>query len=96
MNYFKGKKAKKFIAVILFLFLFTMIATPDQLLACSCSKALLRCFVDAGIAAAMGAVAGLFSGHVAGSLLGAGVAGGSYSIMCIAGYDFCKRYYEDI
>jgi hypothetical protein len=72
-----------------------MIATPDQLLEHSCAKALIRCMVDAGIAEALGAVAGLFSGHIGGSLLGAAAAGGSYSIMCLAGYDFCKRYYED-
>jgi hypothetical protein len=96
MNHFKGKKTKKFIAVILFLFLFTMIATPDQLLALSCTKALTRCMIDAAFATALGTIAGLFSGHIAGSLLGALAVGGSYSIMCLAGYEFCKRYYEDI
>ena len=93
MNNLKGKKTKKLIAGILFLLLFTMIAAPDQLYARGCTRALLNCMVDAGIATVMGAIAGFFSGNIIGSMLGAAAAGGSYSSMCLSGYDFCKRYY---
>jgi hypothetical protein len=96
MNNSKGKKTKKLIAVALSLFLFTTIATPHQLFAGQCERAIMRCMIDAGIATMMGAIAGFFSANIFGSLLGAAVAGGSYSTMCLAGYDFCKRYYEDI
>ena len=94
MNNLKGKKTKKFIAGVLFLFLFTMIAAPDQLYARGCGRALMRCMVDAGIATVLGAIAGFFSGNIIGSMLGAAAVGGSYSTMCLSGYDFCKRYYR--
>ena len=94
MNNLKGKKTKKFITGVLVLFLFTMIAAPDQLYAGQCARALMACMVDAGIATVMGAIAGFFSGNIIGSLLGATAAGGSYSTMCLGGYDFCKRYYD--
>jgi hypothetical protein len=93
MNNLKGKKTKKFIAGVLFLFLFTMIAVPDQLYARSCARAFMNCMVDAGIATMLGAIAGFFSGNIIGSMLGAAAVGGSYSIMCLGGWDFCKRYY---
>jgi TM2 domain-containing membrane protein YozV len=93
MNILNGKKTKKLIAGVLFLFLFTMIAAPDQLYAGRCGKALMNCMVDAGIAAVLGAIAGFFSGNIIGSILGAATVGGSYSTMCLSGYDFCKRYY---
>ena len=95
MNKFKRKKTKKLIAGVISLSLFMMIASPDQLNAGQCSRALLRCMVDAGIATVLGAIAGFFSGNLFGSMLGAAAAGGSYSTICLAGYDFCKRYYED-
>ncbi|NIO48982.1 MAG: hypothetical protein GTN73_06055 [Candidatus Aminicenantes bacterium] len=94
MNNSKGKRTKKLIAGALFLFLFTMIAAPDQLYAGRCTRALMNCMVDAGIATVLGAIAGLFSGNIFGSMLGAVAAGSTYSTMCLAGYDFCKRYYE--
>ena len=93
MNNLKGKKAKKLIAGVLFLFLFTMIAAPDQLYARSCGRAFMSCMVDAGIATVLGAIGGFFSGNIIGSMLGAAAVGGSYSTMCLSGYDFCKRYY---
>jgi len=93
MNNFKGKKTKKLIAGVLFLFLFTMMATPDQLYAGKCTRALIDCMIDAGIATVLGAIAGFFSGNIIGSMLGAVAAGGTYSTMCLGGYDFCKRYY---
>ena len=95
MNNFKGKKTKKLIAGVLFLFLFTMMATPDQLHAGQCTRALMSCMIDAGIATMLGAIAGLFSGNIFGAMLGAVAVGGSYSTMCLGGYHFCKRYYED-
>ncbi len=94
MNTLKGKKTKKLIAGVLLLFLFTMIAAPDQLYAGPCARALMDCTLDAAIATALGAIAGFFSGNVIGSMLGAAAAGGSYLTMCLGGYDFCKRYYE--
>jgi hypothetical protein len=94
MNNLKGKKTKKLIAGVLFLLLFTMIAAPDQLYARRCTRALMDCMVDAGIATVMGAIAGFFSGNIIGSMLGAAAAGGSYATMCLGGYDFCKRYYR--
>ncbi len=93
MNNLKGKKTKKLITGVLFLFLFTVIAAPDQLYAGRCSGALARCMVDAGIVTVLGAIAGFFSGNIIGSMLGAAAAGGSYSTMCLGGYDFCKRYH---
>jgi len=94
MNNLKGKKTKKLIAGVLVLFLFTMIAAPDQLYAGRCTRALLNCMVDAGTATVMGAIAGFFSGNIIGSILGAAAVGGSYATMCLGGYDFCKRYYK--
>jgi len=93
MKNLKGKKTKKLIAGVLFLFLFTMIAAPDQLYARSCARALMDCMVDAGIATVLGGIAGFFSANIIGSVLGAAAVGGSYSTMCLGGYDFCKRYY---
>jgi len=93
MNNFKGKKAKKLIAGVLFLFLFTMMAAPDQLYAGRCTRALMNCMIDAGIATGLGAIAGFFSSNIAGAMLGAATAGGAYAAMCIGGYDFCLRYY---
>ena len=95
MNNFKGKKTKKLIAGVLFLSIFTMMAAPDQLYAGRCTRALMNCMIDAGIATVLGAIAGFFSGNIFGSMLGAVAAGGSYSTMCLGGYHFCKRYYED-
>ncbi len=95
MNNLKGKKAKKLIAGALSLFLFMMIAAPHQLSAGECERALKRCIIDAGIATIMGAIAGSFSGNFIGSLFGAAAAGGSYATMCLAGFDFCKRYIDD-
>ncbi len=94
MNNLKGKKTKKLITGVLLLFLFTMIAAPDQLNARSCGRALLSCIVDAGKATVLGAIAGFFSGNIIGSMLGAAAAGGSYATMCLSGYHFCKRYYR--
>jgi hypothetical protein len=94
MNNLKGKKTKKLIAGVLVLFLFTMVAAPDQLYARGCRRALMDCMVDAGTATVMGAIAGFFSGNIIGSILGATAAGGSYATMCLGGYDFCKRYYR--
>ena len=91
----RGKKTKKLIALALSLFLFMMIATPHQLFAGQCERALKRCLIDAGIATVMGAIAGSFSGNFIGSLLGAAAAGGSYATMCLAGFDFCNRYLDD-
>ena len=54
----------------------------------------MGCMADAGIVTVLGAIAGFFSGNIIGAMLGAAAAGGSYSSMCISGYDFCKRYYE--
>ena len=51
--------------------------------------------IDAGIATVLGAIAGFFSGNIIGSMLGAAAAGGSYSTMCLGGYHFCKRYYDE-
>ncbi len=75
--------------------LFTMLATPDQLYAGQCESALVDCMIDAGITTVLGAIAGFFSGSFFGSMFGAIAAGGSYSTMCLGGYHFCKRYYED-
>ncbi|NIM58576.1 MAG: hypothetical protein GTO16_06490 [Candidatus Aminicenantes bacterium] len=94
MNNLRGKNAKKLIAGFLFMSLFTMFVAPDQLNAGQCSRALLNCMIDAGIATVLGAIAGFFSGNMFGSMLGAVAAGGSYSTMCLGGYHFCKRYYE--
>ncbi len=47
MNNLKGKKTKRLIAGVLVLFLFTMIAAPDQLYARRCARALMNCMVDA-------------------------------------------------
>ncbi len=94
MNNLKRKKTKKLIAGVLVLFLFTMIAAPDQLHARSCRRALMSCMVDAGKATVLGAIAGFFSGNIICSILGAAAAGGAYATMCLSGYDFCKRYYR--
>ncbi len=94
MNNLRGKKTRKLIAGVLFLFLFTMIAAPDQLYAGRCTRAFMDCMVDAGITAVLGAIAGFFTGNIIGSMLGAAAAGGSYSTMCLGGYDFCNRYYD--
>lgn len=96
MNNLRGRKTKKLITGALSLFLFMMIAAPDQLSAGRCERALIDCLIDAGIATAMGAVAGFFSAHLVGSLIGAAVAGGSYATMCLAGFDFCLRYVDDL
>lgn len=95
MNNFKEKKTKKLIAGVLFLLLLTVIAAPDQLYADVCSRALEDCMLDAGIVAVLGGIAGFFSGNIWGSLLGAAATGAAYSTMCLAGYDFCKRYYKE-
>ncbi len=94
MNNLKGKKTKKLIAGVLFVFLFMMIAAPDQLYAGRCGRALRDCMVDAGIVTVLGAIGGFFSGNIIGSILGAAAAGGAYATMCLSGYDFCKRYYR--
>ena len=96
MKNLRGKKSKKLVAGALSIFLFVMIAAPHQLSAGQCEKAFIRCLFDAGIVAALGAIAGLFSASFVGSLLGAAAAGSSYATMCLVGFDFCLSYFDDL
>ncbi len=63
--------------LILACFLLFMAGAPLQMRAGLCERALRRCAVDAAI----------------GGLFGGGVVFLAYSGGCIAGYDWCQRYY---
>lgn len=92
MNYLKRKRVKQFMAGTLTLLTLILATFPHRLSADECDKALAKCAIDAGITMSVGLIVGLVSGNVA-ALLGALAAGGAYMSFCLAGYDFCKRYY---
>ncbi len=93
MNQFKRKKTFRITAAALSLALLMAFTFPPQLSADICSKALLKCVIDAGIATFIGLVAGFAAGNFPGALLGVAAGGGTYLTFCLVGYDFCKRYY---
>jgi len=93
MNHLKQKGTYKGIAATLSLTVLMMLALPPKLSADVCDKALIKCMVDAGIAAVLGTVVGFFAGNIPGALLGVAAAGGVSLAFCLVGFDFCKRYY---
>jgi len=93
MNYFKRKRNFRITAAVLSLTILMAFTLPPQLSADICSKAFLKCMIDAGITSVVGLVAGLAAGNFPGALLGFTAAGGTYLTFCLVGYDFCKRYY---
>lgn len=77
------KKITSGLLVAGMLLLIPVYATPAEDV---CMDALIDCLIDGGI---IGVVALITS-----TPLGALAATGGYVAFCIAGYDWCKRYYQ--
>lgn len=93
VNQFKRKEIFRITAAALSLALLMAFTFPPQLSADICSKAFIKCAIDAGITTFIGLVAGFAAGNFPGALIGFVAAGGTSLTFCLVGYDFCKRYY---
>lgn len=94
MNHFREKRIIKAVAGVLSLAIFGTLALPSGLNADVCSKALVRCVIDAGLSAFLGLVGGLAAGNLPGALIGTAAVGGTALTFCLLGYDFCIRYFK--
>ncbi len=83
----------KYTAAVLSLTTCVILASPPKLSADECDRALTKCLIDAGIGAFLGLIGGLAAGNIPGALIGAAATAGVSLTFCLAGYDFCKRYY---
>jgi hypothetical protein len=93
MNHLKQKKSFRIAAAVLSLAILMTFAFPPKLSADICSKAFIKCVIDAGITAFVGVVAGFAAGNFPGALLGVAAGGGISLTFCLVGYDFCNRYF---
>lgn len=93
MNHFKQKRSFRITTVVLSLSILMAFFSPPKLSADICSKAFIKCAIDAGIATFVSLVAGFAAGNFPGALLGFAAAGGTSLTFCLVGYDFCKRYF---
>lgn len=94
MNHFRENRIIKAVAGILSLTIFGILALPSGLSADVCSKAFVKCAIDAGLSAFLGLVGGLAAGNLPGALIGTAAVGGTALTFCLLGYDFCIRYFK--
>ena len=73
----KFKRRSKVILVGLLVFVFLISGLVPSMEAGVCERALQKCAIDAGIAGITGGV----------------IVGLSWAAACLAGYDWCLRYY---
>lgn len=93
VNHFKQKRSFRITAAALSLAILLAFAFPPNLSADICSKAYIKCIIDAGITVVVGLVVGFAAGNFPGALIGVAAGGGTSLTFCLVGYDFCKRYY---
>ena len=90
----KHKKVNTLISAGLILFFLVLLVSPGELSAGVCEKAFIKCIIDATISMVLGIAAGVVLGNIPGALLAAAATGGGYFSWCLAGYDFCIRYFQ--
>jgi hypothetical protein len=93
MSHLKQKRSFRITASVLSLAILMALTFPPKLSANVCSKAFIKCVIDAAVASFIGLVAGFAAGNFPGALLGFSAAGGTSLTFCLVGFDFCKRYY---